>query len=154
MVGADSRTTIELADAAATAALGARLAAAAQPGDVIALSGELGSGKTTLARGFLQAAGLTEEVPSPTFTLVQVYELTRFAVWHFDLYRLKRPEEAWELGLEDALANGVSLIEWPERLGALLPADRLDVALAPTPTGGRRAALISRGATRGRFRLA
>ena len=142
---------LQLADAAAPQALGARLAAQARPGDVLALRGELGAGKTTLARGFLAALGHTEEVPSPTFTLVQVYELARLTVWHFDLYRLVRPEEAWELGLEDALADGVSLLEWPERLGDLLPADRLDVRLELTPDGARRAALAAHGALAGRF---
>lgn len=145
---------VELADVAATRALGARLAAAACVGDVIALWGDLGSGKTTLARGFLRALGHAEEVPSPTFTLVQVYELPRLTVWHFDLYRLARPAEAWELGLEEALADGVSLIEWPERLGALLPADRLDVALSIAEGDTRRAELTPRGAAVGRFAAA
>jgi tRNA threonylcarbamoyladenosine biosynthesis protein TsaE len=119
--------------------------AEARGGDVIALQGELGSGKTTLARGFLHALGLDEEVPSPTFTLVQVYELARLTVWHFDLYRLARPGDVWELGLEQALAEGVALIEWPDRLGTLLPTDRLDVALSILGEG-REAELMPRGA--------
>jgi tRNA threonylcarbamoyladenosine biosynthesis protein TsaE len=135
---------LALPDAEATMALGARLAAAARGGDVLALWGELGAGKTTLARGFLQALGLKEEVPSPTFTLVQVYELSP-PVWHFDLYRLTRADEVWELGLEQALAEGVALIEWPERLGALLPPDRLDVALS-MDGDARRAELTPHGA--------
>ena len=72
-------------------------------------------------------AAATEEVPSPTFTLVQVYELTLAAIWHFDLYRLKSPEEAWELGIEDAFSEGISLIEWPEQLGSLMPQRRLEI---------------------------
>jgi tRNA threonylcarbamoyladenosine biosynthesis protein TsaE len=134
---------LALPDAEATMALGARLAAAARGGDVLALWGELGSGKTTLARGFLHALGLAEEVPSPTFTLVQVYDLSP-PVWHFDLYRLTRADEVWELGLEQALAEGIALIEWPERLGTLLPADRLDVALS-IDGDARRAELTPHG---------
>jgi tRNA threonylcarbamoyladenosine biosynthesis protein TsaE len=121
---------VELADERATLALGARLAGEAGQGDVFALGGDLGTGKTTLARGFIRA--LTEpdeEVPSPTFTLVQTYDTEKGTIWHFDLYRLKDPEEAWELGIEEAFAEGISLIEWPERLGALLPARRRDVTL-------------------------
>jgi len=145
---------VELVDLAATQALGADLAAMARPGDVLALWGDLGSGKTTLARGFLRALGHLEDVPSPTFTLVQVYELARLTVWHFDLYRLTRAEDVWELGLEEALAAGVSLIEWPERLGSLLPADRLDIALEVADGDTRRATLTSRGALAGRFAAA
>ncbi len=120
---------LTLPDEAATAALARRIARIARPGDVIALTGDLGAGKTFFARAFIGEA----EVPSPTFTLVQIYESppgspgTR--VWHFDLYRLKRANEAIELDIEDAFAEGIALIEWPERLGALLPAERLDVAL-------------------------
>ena len=141
---------LELVDEAATRALGAELAAKAETGDVIALAGALGSGKTTLARGFLKALGETAEVPSPTFTLVQVYDLPRLIVWHFDLYRLARPEEIWELGFEDALDEAVSLVEWPERLGALIPEDRLEVALEPRD-GGRRARLQAFGRLAARF---
>jgi tRNA threonylcarbamoyladenosine biosynthesis protein TsaE len=121
---------LELPDERATIALGARLAGLAQPGDVIALRGELGTGKTTLARGFVRAlADPAEEVPSPTFTLVQTYDTKKGQVWHFDLYRLQDAEDAWELGIEDAFATGISLIEWPERLGALLPARARQVTL-------------------------
>ena len=133
---------IALPDEAATAGLAARLAALARLGDVIALQGELGIGKTSLARAFLRARGHTGEVPSPTFTLVQVYELADGAIWHFDGYRLRDPEEAWELGIEDAFHDGISLIEWPDHFGALLPARRLRIILSDTgsPTG-RRASL-------------
>lgn len=104
-----------LPDLAATKALGARIAAALQPGDLVALSGDLGAGKTTLARAILAALGVDEAVPSPTFTLVQAYETARLPVSHFDLYRLKRPSEMQELGLDEALENGAVLVEWPER---------------------------------------
>ena len=118
---------VDLPDEAATAALAARISTLAATGDVIALKGDLGSGKTTFARGFIRARGGLEEVPSPTFTLVQVYELGSAMVWHFDLYRVTSPEEAWELGIEDAFVEGISLIEWPERLDPLLPGRRLEI---------------------------
>jgi len=133
---------IDLSDEAATAALAARLAAVARRADVIALKGELGAGKTSFARFFIRALGGTGEVPSPTFTLAQVYELPVATVWHFDGYRLRDPEEAWELGIEDAFSDGISLIEWPERFGALLPARRLEVALSPGATPSARRAVI------------
>ena len=136
---------IDLPDEAATAALAARLAALARPGDVIALKGELGAGKTTFARAFIAAGGSREEVPSPTFTLVQLYERGDATIWHFDCYRLRDPEEAWELGIEDAFHDGISLIEWPERLGALLPARRLEITLMPGLSPTARRALIDPG---------
>lgn len=121
--------TLALPDETATAALGARLAAAARPGDVIALSGDLGAGKTALARALIRALiGPETDVPSPTFTLVQTYDTLRLSIWHFDLYRLESPAEARELGLEE-VADGLALIEWPERLGRFLPARRLDIEL-------------------------
>jgi tRNA threonylcarbamoyladenosine biosynthesis protein TsaE len=132
---------IEIADIAATERLAARVAAAARRGDVIALAGGLGLGKTTFARAFIRArpgGADVAEVPSPTFTLVQVYELEEAAVWHFDLYRLARAEDAYELGIEEAFADAISLVEWPERLGDLLPADRLDVQFAPGPSAEQR----------------
>jgi tRNA threonylcarbamoyladenosine biosynthesis protein TsaE len=121
--------TLPLADEAATTALGARLGAAALPGGVVALIGDLGAGKTTLARGLIRSlAGAATEAPSPTFTLVQTYETPHLAIWHFDLYRLTRPEEARELGIEEAV-DGLALIEWPERAGRYLPSARLEVQL-------------------------
>ena len=133
---------IELPDEAATAALAARIAALAQRSDVIALKGELGAGKTSFARAFIRARGGLEPVPSPTFTLVQVYELGAGAIWHIDGYRLRHPEEAWELAIEDAFTDGISLIEWPERLGSLIPARRLEITLCAGATpASRRAAL-------------
>jgi tRNA threonylcarbamoyl adenosine modification protein YjeE len=134
-------TVIDLPDESATGALAARLAALAQPGDIIALSGQLGAGKTSFARAFIRARGGTEAVPSPTFTLVQLYDLPGGTVWHFDLYRLRHAEEAWELGIEDAFRDGISLIEWPERLDDLLPAKALCIALTygPIPTARRAA---------------
>lgn len=138
MAGADV-AHIEMPDEAATDRLGRALAAVARPGDVIALRGDLGAGKTRLARGFIAALSEEgEEVPSPTFTLVQTYDTGRGAVWHFDLYRLVHAEEALELGIEEVFASGISLIEWPDRLGKLLPSDRLDVTLAYADAAGAR----------------
>ena len=136
-------TLVDLPDENATAAFAARLAALARPGDVIALAGELGAGKTSLARAFIGARGGSGEVPSPTFTLVQTYELPGGAIWHFDLYRLRRAEEAWELGIEDAFGGGIALIEWPDRLGSLLPARRLHIALDFGTTASARRATLS-----------
>lgn len=134
---------VDLPDEAATRTLAGRLAALACPGDVIALAGELGCGKTVFARAFIRARGGSEEVPSPTFTLVQVYPLAGGTVYHFDLFRLSGAEETLELGMDEAFAEGISLIEWPERLGALLPADRLDVTLAQGPTPDARIACLT-----------
>lgn len=115
---------------AATRDLAERLAGVARAGDVIALDGDLGTGKTVFARAFIEALeGRDEEVPSPTFTLVQTYELGDRLVYHFDLYRLEDPEEAYELDIEEAFAEGISLVEWPDRLGGLLPERALRVAL-------------------------
>ncbi len=137
---------IDLPNEAATAALAARIAALARPGDVIALKGELGAGKTSFARAFIRARGGRGEVPSPTFTLVQVYELADAAVWHFDGYRLRDPEEAWELDIEDAFSAGISLVEWPERFGPLLPRRRLEIALSPGGAPPARRASLDPGA--------
>lgn len=110
--------------------LGARLGLALRAGDTVALVGGLGAGKTTLARGLVQSAAPRETVPSPTYTLVQTYDVHGFTLWHCDLYRLEHPDEAYELGLVDAMGEDVCLIEWPDRLGALLPDDVLKVEIA------------------------
>ncbi|RWD02901.1 MAG: tRNA (adenosine(37)-N6)-threonylcarbamoyltransferase complex ATPase subunit type 1 TsaE [Mesorhizobium sp.] len=135
-----------LADEAATARLGEDLAMALRPGDVLALKGDLGAGKSTLARSLIRAladdAGL--DVPSPTFTLVQTYD-TRFPVHHFDLYRLSAAAELDELGFDDALAQGAALVEWPERAETALPDGTLWVELAHQGDG-RLAKLSGQGA--------
>ncbi len=150
---ATSMTQLSLPDEAATAALAGELARLARAGDVFALEGELGVGKTFLARAFIRAlGGGAIEVPSPTFTLHQAYEFPSTTVHHFDLFRLSGPGDTHELGLEDAMAGGITLIEWPERLGPLLPGDRLDVALAYADTAdSRRVTLASHGAWAGRL---
>lgn len=117
-----------IVDPAALDAFAARLAAVLRPGDVLALSGDLGAGKTTFARGVLRGLGWLGEVPSPSFTLVQTYD-TVPPLWHVDLYRLDRADEADALGLDDIWDEAVVLIEWPERLGSRLPAQALRLRL-------------------------
>lgn len=131
---------LSLADLDAVDQLGRAIAAEARVGDILALSGDLGAGKTTLARAILSHLGLSEEAPSPTFTIVQTYDAPplRLPVWHVDLYRLEEPEETVELGLDEAFEYALSLIEWPERMGAFMPSDRLWLALAPATSGGGR----------------
>jgi tRNA threonylcarbamoyladenosine biosynthesis protein TsaE len=131
---------LELADEAATAAIAEAFARRAEPGDLIALAGPLGSGKTAFARAFIRALAPGEEVPSPTFTLVQTYVTPRGAVWHFDAYRLARPEDAVELGIDEALSDGIVLVEWPERIAGLLPEERIEIALSAGPTADSRIA--------------
>jgi tRNA threonylcarbamoyl adenosine modification protein YjeE len=136
-----------LADEAATTRLGEDLAQALKPGDVVALHGDLGAGKTTLARALIRAMADDAEldVPSPTFTLVQAYE-GRLPIHHFDLYRTASPDELSELGLDEALERGAALIEWPERAGDRLPADTLHATLTHEG-GGRRATVTGVGKT-------
>jgi tRNA threonylcarbamoyladenosine biosynthesis protein TsaE len=133
--------SMSLADEAATEQLGAGLAARLKPGDVVGLKGDLGTGKTTLARAIIRAAMNDPDqiVPSPTFTLVETYDTPLGPYWHFDLYRLETPEQVYELGWEEALAGGIVLLEWPERLGPLLP-KHLSVTLE-VEGDGRRALL-------------
>lgn len=137
--------TIELADEPATEALGAAIAACLAPGAAVTLTGDLGAGKTTLARGAVRALLGQVEVPSPTFTLVQTYETPGFELWHADLYRIEHEDELDELGLEDAFEDAACLVEWPERLGPRLPERRLDVRLSFVEGGGRRAVLTAHG---------
>lgn len=140
-------TVFDLPDEAATAALAARIAAVARPSDIIALKGDLGAGKTSFARAFIRARGdAAEEVPSPTFTLVQIYDASGAAIWHFDLYQLTRPDEAWELDIEEAFASGISLIEWPERIEPLLPRRRLAITIEFGELPAARRAWLEGGA--------
>ena len=140
---------LHLADEAATARLGAALAAVLAPGDAVLLAGPLGAGKSALARAVIRALlGAGEaEVPSPSYTLVNVYETPRGAVWHADLYRLGgEAEELEELGLGEALEGGaIVLVEWPERLGPNRPARRAEIALSAPAAGGRAARVTLAG---------
>ena len=121
----------------ATERFGQALAPHLRGGDTIALSGELGAGKSLLARAIiatrLEALGRPEEVPSPSFTLFQTYDLGVCEVWHADLYRLSGPGEVIELGLEYAFDTAICLVEWPEKLGSFLPERRLEARLATVP---------------------
>ena len=143
-------TTFDLPDADATTRLGEAIAPLLAPGEAVLLYGPLGMGKSTLARGLIRALTRPDEdVPSPTFTLVQFYESDP-AIAHFDLYRLTRPEEAFEVGLDEALDEGCALIEWPERLGddpgRMLGPDRLIIEISePAP----QAAALREGGDRG-----
>lgn len=129
---------LDLATSAATEAFGQRLALLLRPGDVVALEGPLGVGKSTLARAVIQTLmGAEITVPSPTFTLVQTYDTPQGPLWHVDAYRLSHPEEALELGLEDAFFQGITLIEWPEKLGEFLPTEALGLRLEDAGAGRR-----------------
>ena len=133
-----------LPDEASTQGLGAAVAKVLRAGDAVCLSGPLGAGKSSLARALIRALTTAdEEVPSPTYTLVQAYDGAAFPIAHFDLYRLKRPDEADELGLYEALDIGAAVIEWPQRLGGALPADRLSIEIQPTTDGAARTASLS-----------
>jgi len=127
---------VAVADEAGTARLAARVAAVLRPGDVVALAGDLGAGKTAFARAAIRArAGDPDlEVPSPTFTLLQPYDLPGLPIAHLDLYRLADPSELDELGFDEAVIAGAALVEWPERAGRRLPPGTLTVTIRPGPT--------------------
>lgn len=133
-----------LADEAATEALGGRLGGLLAPGDVVALVGDLGAGKSTLARAVARALGVTGRIPSPTFVVVATYDSGRVPVAHVDLYRVEDPGELDVLGLDELFADHVVLVEWADRHPDALPADRLTLALAPAGPG-RRVALDAGG---------
>ena len=142
---------MRLADEAATSRLGVAVARALQSGEAVCLWGQLGAGKSTLARALIRALTTPdEEVPSPTFTLVQTYDGTAFSLSHFDLYRLADADEAHELGLDEALEEGAAIIEWPECVVGGVPPDRLDIEITFETDGGRRARLDRHGAWEGR----
>lgn len=128
--------TLHLPTAEDTDNLGRTLSQMATPGDCFLLRGQIGAGKSALARAFIRARlGAETEVPSPTFTLVQTYQDDGVEIWHADLYRLSDPQEAVELGLTDAFETQICLIEWPELLGELAPKNVLDIHLSVTADG-------------------
>lgn len=130
-------TSLFLADETATARLGNVLARLLQAGDTVLLSGGIGAGKTHLARALIRARlGPDEDIPSPTFTLVQTYDSTP-EIWHADLYRLTHPDEALELGLDQAFETAICLIEWPDRLGKYAPMNALHLTLVAQDEGRR-----------------
>jgi len=140
---------IALKDEKATTVFAQQLASVLQAGDVVMLYGDLGAGKTFLARALINALSKTpQEVPSPTFTLVQCYDTKNMEIWHFDLYRLEHADEVVELGWDEALGSALLLIEWPDRLGHLRPEDRLEINLKINPdyTGQRKLAITAHGA--------
>ncbi|MCK0097205.1 tRNA (adenosine(37)-N6)-threonylcarbamoyltransferase complex ATPase subunit type 1 TsaE [Yoonia sp. F2084L] len=124
-----------LADENATSALAAQIAKRLKPGDTLLLEGQIGAGKSAFARALIRAKlGRMEDVPSPTFTLVQTYEDDAGDIWHCDLYRLTHPDEALELGLDEAFETAICLIEWPDRLGDIAPQDALNLAFSAQDT--------------------
>ena len=143
--------TVTLPNEQATERFAIDIAAALEPGDLVTLSGDLGAGKTAFARALIRtlAGDATVEVPSPTFTLMQSYELPRFLLVHADFYRLSGAAELAELGFEDLAAGTVMLVEWPDRAAGLLPPDRLDITFTLAPQLGaevRDARVVGYGA--------
>jgi len=133
---------LHLPDERATRLLGEQLAAALQPGVSVHLSGDLGSGKTTLARGILNGLGFTGRVKSPTYTLLEPYTDSRLTLYHFDFFRFRNPEEWREAGFRECFnERAISVVEWPEKAAGLLPPPDLRVCLAMAPTEGREATL-------------
>ncbi len=146
---------LPLADEAATIALGRAMGAQLERGDLIALQGVLGAGKTTLARAIIRARlGEETPVPSPTFTLAQIYQAPDLAICHADLYRLDDQAEIRELGLEEALASGALVLEWPEKMGAELPCNRVHLQLVLQGEAETRLARIWTASTRWQRKLA
>ena len=118
-----------------TSDLAKKISVLAKKGDVFALEGTLGIGKSVFSRAFVQNLCGQTDVPSPTFTLVQMYDAPEFEIYHFDLYRLKSPEEIFELGMEEAMYEGVCLIEWPDKMGAYLPRKAIRIKIDPSGQG-------------------
>ncbi len=134
-----------------TASLAAKIAALSQAGDVFALNGTLGMGKSVFARGFIQSLCGNIDVPSPTFTLVQTYDTDDFVIYHYDLYRLKKADEIFELGMEEAMYEGVCLVEWSERMAGYLPLKAININIAPHDNGRQISVVFPDTVTEQRF---
>lgn len=135
-----------ISDLQETKKLSEKLGELLTPQDIVTFSGNLGAGKTTFVKFLIQSI-VKQEIPvtSPTFNLVQIYETKRFPIWHFDMYRLRHSDEVFELGYEEALSEGVSLIEWPEKMQEFLPKDRLDVIIKTVDVNKRVIEFIPHG---------
>ena len=136
----------------ATRNLANALAPLLRPGDIVTLEGSIGIGKTTFIRALLETLGCIEEVPSPTFNLLHTYELGPVTFWHFDLFRIERLPDVYELGIEDALENGICLIEWPKIMAKLLPTKRLELEFFYQGEYSRRVSLKGEEAWKQRLR--
>ena len=136
----------------ATRNLANALAPLLRPGDIVTLEGSIGIGKTTFIRALLETLGCIEEVPSPTFNLLHTYELGSVTFWHFDLFRIERLPDVYELGIEDALEKGICLIEWPKIMAKLLPTERLELEFFYQGEYSRRVSLRGEEAWKQRLR--
>lgn len=146
---ADFQSSLLLSSPEETTALARFIGAQLLPGDVLLLEGEIGAGKTHFARSLIQSLlAVHEDIPSPTFTLVQTYDGPACEIWHADLYRLTSPDEIVELGLTDAFEDAICLVEWPDRLDDLAPDSALTLAFEMTPKKGQRALTLRAGAAR------
>jgi len=146
----DQNRTIHLSDEAATIRFGTALATDLSGGGIVCFFGGLGAGKTALVRAIIHqlqrdAGQSPEEIPSPTYTLLQTYDAGDLSIWHYDMYRIEKPDDVYELSWEDALADGLILIEWPEQLGPYIPIDRLDIHLSHCEGLGRDLRLEAQG---------
>tara|TARA_R110002072_G_scaffold182463_1_gene338597 strand:- start:669 stop:1160 length:492 start_codon:yes stop_codon:yes gene_type:complete len=134
----------EVRSLAESAALAERVSEILKPGDIIALGGTLGAGKTAFVRALVRALAREEiDVPSPTYNLLLTYDFDDFCLYHYDLYRLEAPEEAFELDIDEAFDSGVSVIEWPDRLGRYLPESNLRIEITAEDAGNSEARLFS-----------
>jgi len=127
-----------------TIKLGKKIAKIAKQGDIICLKGDLGTGKTTLARSFIQYLTNSNKVLSPTFPMLLSYEYNNNIIWHYDMYRLEQPGDVWNIGLEDALNNGIIIIEWPEIIEHLLPRKKIEIVITDLTNNARSAEIIAK----------
>ena len=126
-----------------TIKLGQKLAKISKKDDIFCLKGALGTGKTTLARSFIKFLTNSNKVLSPTFPMLLTYEYDNNIIWHYDMYRLKNPSDVWNLSLEDALNNGIIIIEWPEIIEHLIPHKRIDIIIKDLNNEKRSAEVIA-----------